>query len=73
VGAYDPSTSTFRLARPDGGTRTIVYGSPGSLPAVGFWNADSVTDLGVWNPAAGVFSKRTSPATTIQIRFGHIR
>jgi hypothetical protein len=70
---YNPATSTFSLALPSGTTKTVVYGTPSSLPVTGNWNADSVSDLGVWDTATGVFSKRLSAQRTVTVRFGHIR
>jgi hypothetical protein len=58
---------------PDGTVDTVIFGSQGNLPVIGDWNADGVSDLGVWNPTTGIFSERLGPVRTASIRFGRLR
>ena len=46
-----PSTTTFLrgVAARHRLTRTVALGADGDLPAVGDWNSDRITDLGVWS------------------------
>ena len=49
------------------------YGTRTSVPAVGFWTHDAITDLGVWDRRTGMFSERLGPHRTTSIAFGKPR
>ncbi|HWC64826.1 MAG TPA: hypothetical protein VG777_02005, partial [Thermoanaerobaculia bacterium] len=57
VGIYDPRAATFALypAAGTGAPRFVRFGASGDVPVVGDWDGDGVTDLGVFEPAAGAF------------------
>jgi hypothetical protein len=57
----------------DGETKRVGWGSKSGLPVVGNWNADAVSDLGVWDTHTGVFSERLTHKRISYVRFGRVR
>jgi len=53
--------------------QTVRLGTKTSRPVVGYWNAGTTSDLGVWNGATATFVKRHTPTRTTTIRFGKPR
>jgi hypothetical protein len=43
------------------------------VPAIGSWNRDGITDLGVWDRTTGTFLERVRPKKTTTITFGKRR
>lgn len=71
TGLYDSSRNDFHLrnANTTGGADLVVpFGEPGDLPVVGDWDADGVTDLGVFRPDGGAFLLRFASGSVAVVR-----
>lgn len=58
TGLYDFVSNQFLLRNKNttgGPDLTVVFGQAGDLPVVGDWDADSITDAGVFRPSTGQF------------------
>ena len=55
---FDAAAATFSLAGSDGSVQAVPFGGKRSIPVVGDWDGDAVSDLGVWQPATATFVTR---------------
>ena len=61
LGVYDQATAIFTLRIVDAGRRwrwtaQVPFGEPGDLPVAGDWDANGITDVGVWDPDTATFT-----------------
>ncbi len=71
TGLYDSASNEFLLRNKNttgGPDLTVVFGQAGDLPVVGDWDADGVTDVGVFRPSTGQFLLQQG-AQTLTINF----
>ena len=64
--------SVFLVQRPERKPKRVRLGTATDEPVLGDWDGDGRADVGIWNPATGVFTLRmgTQPATTVALGAG---